>query len=151
MVAKWTRCTQLCLYLHLTAQLFQGAHVVVYRSDCCCLSRSIHYSEFMQIFFTRKQTKHENIPPFSYDTKLGDDSWRYYMYTKCRTCFNRTTISHRSGTVGGHFRIIRKQQTSSILVFLCRFVVKTIGINSEQCTEYGKQRQSDRLTTTWAS
>ena len=63
----------LCLYLHSAAQLFLGAHVVVYRSDCRYLPYSMHFSEFMSIFFTRKRTKHENTrsPPFSYDTKMA--------------------------------------------------------------------------------
>ena len=41
-----------CLYLHPAAQLFQGAHVMVYRSDCRYLPYSIHFSEFMSISFT---------------------------------------------------------------------------------------------------
>ena len=37
-----------------------SAHVVIYRSDCRYLPHSIHFSEFMPIYFTRKWTKHEN-------------------------------------------------------------------------------------------
>ena len=49
------------LCLHPAAQLFLGAHVVVYRFDCRYLPYSIHSSsEFMPIFFTRKRTKHED-------------------------------------------------------------------------------------------
>ena len=50
-----------------------SAHVVIYRSDCRYLPHSIHFSEFMPIYFTRKWTKHENTrsPPFSYDTEIA--------------------------------------------------------------------------------
>ena len=52
-------CTP-CLYLHPAAQLFQDAHVVVYRSDCRYLPYSIHFSEFMAIFDRRKRKKDES-------------------------------------------------------------------------------------------
>ena len=46
---------------------------MVYRCDCRFLLYSLHFSEFMLIFFTRKRTKHENTrsPPFLYDTKMA--------------------------------------------------------------------------------
>ena len=51
---------------------------------CRYLSCSIHFSEFMPIFFfTRKRTKHENPRslPFSYHTKMAADK----ILTKSRT------------------------------------------------------------------
>ena len=47
--------------------------MVVYESDCHYLLYSIHFSEFMPISFTRKQTKYGNTrsPPFSYDMKMA--------------------------------------------------------------------------------
>ena len=46
------------LYLHLAAQLFQGTHVVVYRSDC--LTVNTLYWVLMPICFMRKWTNREN-------------------------------------------------------------------------------------------
>ena len=39
---------------------------MVYRCDCRFLLYSLHFSEFMLVFFTRKRTKHEHTrsPPF---------------------------------------------------------------------------------------
>ena len=61
------------IYLHPAALLFQGTHIVVYRSDWRYLPCSIHFSEFMPIFLTRKRTKDKNtlILPYSYDTKMS--------------------------------------------------------------------------------
>ena len=46
--------------------------------------------------------------------------------------------------VGGHFHIIRKWRTSSILVFCPSSRERINAINSEKCIEYDKQRQSDQ-------
>ena len=48
---------RLCLYLHPAAPLFQSDHVVVYWYDCRYLPYSIHFSEFMPIFFHEKTDK----------------------------------------------------------------------------------------------
>ena len=68
----------LCLYLHLATQLIQGTHVLVYRSDCRYLPYSIHFSEFMPIFFLTRKRKHENTrsPPFLYDTKMTANGYQ---------------------------------------------------------------------------
>ena len=60
----------------MLCQLFEGAHVVVYRSDCRYLPFSIHFSEFMPInfnfiFFMREQTKLEN---YTCDTKMAREA-----------------------------------------------------------------------------
>ena len=44
---------------------------------------SKHFSEFMSIFFRRKQTKHENTwMPFSYDIKMAADSCLFKRNSK---------------------------------------------------------------------
>ena len=76
-LSQYQYFARLCYYLHPAAQLYEGAHVVVYRSNCRYLAYSIHISEFMPIFFRRKRTKHENTrsPLFSYDTKMAADDY----------------------------------------------------------------------------
>ena len=58
---------------------------MVYRCDCRYLPYSIHLSEFMSIFFTRKRTKHENTrsPPFS--------PYRRRLLMLCAPLFDPTT------------------------------------------------------------
>ena len=43
---------------------------MVYQSDCRYLPYSIHFSEFMPIFF-----KNTRSPPFSYETKMAADGY----------------------------------------------------------------------------
>ena len=54
-----------------------GCGVVVYQCNCHFRSYSLHFSKFIQIYFTRKQTKYENTRslPFSYDMKMASDSY----------------------------------------------------------------------------
>ena len=54
-------CMPVLIFTSGSSALFLGAHVVVYRSDCCYLSCSIHFSDFMSIF----------CPAFSYDMKMA--------------------------------------------------------------------------------
>ena len=54
-------CTPVFIFTSGSSALLGGVHVVVCRSACHHLPYSIHFSEFMSIFFTRKQTKHETI------------------------------------------------------------------------------------------
>ena len=58
---------------------------MVYRSDCRYLPYSVHFSEFMPIFFfTRKRAKYENTrsPPFSCDTKMATDGYSQSINTE---------------------------------------------------------------------
>ena len=59
-----------CVPVHLAinAALFINLTVAI-------LPHSIHFSEFMQICFTRKRTKHKNTGslPFSYDSKIASN------------------------------------------------------------------------------
>ena len=50
-------CTPVFIFTSCSSALSQRVHVVVYQSDCRYLPYSIHFSEFMPISFTRKQTK----------------------------------------------------------------------------------------------
>ena len=43
-------CAPVFIFTSGVAQLFKGAHVVVYRSDCRYLLYPIHFSQFMPIF-----------------------------------------------------------------------------------------------------
>ena len=45
---------------------------MVYRSDCCYLQYSIHFSGLMPVFFTRKRTKHDNTR----STKMATDRYK---------------------------------------------------------------------------
>ena len=67
-----------CLYIYIRQlSSFRAPNVVVYRSYCRYLLYSVHFSEFMPIFFTRKRKKkQENTrPPFFYDTKMAAEGY----------------------------------------------------------------------------
>ena len=71
---------------------------MVYRSDCCYLPYSIHFSEFMPILFTRKQTKHGNAQssPFSYNMKMAVDGYYACKALTVRERFLNVFTPHSS-------------------------------------------------------
>ena len=58
---------------------------MVYQSDCHCLPYSVHFSEFMPTFFTRKQTKYRQ-------TEIRQ---KYSKYTIFLLCKNGCRCKHR--------------------------------------------------------
>ena len=87
---------------------------MVYQSDCRYLPYSIHVSDFVSIFFTRKLTKYENnlSPPFWYDTKMTADG-----YWARKTLILRAYVSRYSLLNPSFFKI----ESHGLLISRCAY------------------------------